>query len=209
MRYYMCESDNETLTPTGKAAKILDDNGYLEYELQGRDGSYLYLGNFTLAERDDIRKLLDSNGITLGRTSGYARYKPTKKVNRSSNKRLGSVVSQRIKKATQGISPSKPQGIMPTFRYASTDNTVKFEYHFTDIGCYEYDEDGLVKNIFKLDDKLFERMKKAMLAECEKLKQEGLVLWYNIGDYHGESYTRGGWTVIAANDYVEDVLPED
>lgn len=209
MRYYICESDYETLTPAGKSAKILDDNGYLEYELQGRDDSYLYLGNFTLGEREDIRKLLDSNGITLGRTSGYAKYKPTKKVNRSSNKRLGSVVSERIKKATQGISPSKPQGITPTRRYASTDNTVRLEYDFTSIGCYEYDEDGLAKSIFRLDDKLFERMKNAMLEECENLKQEGLVLYYDIGDYHGKSITRGGWTVVAANDYVEDVFPED
>lgn len=208
MRYYMCESDYETLTPTGKAAKILDDNGYFEYELQGRDDSYLYLGNFTLDERDDIRKLLDSNGITLGRTSGYARYKPTKKVYRSSNKRLGSVVSERIKKATQGISPAKPQGITPSRRYASSDNTVRLEYDFSSIGCYEYDEDGLAKG-FILDDKLFERMKNAMLKECKKLKQEGLVLWYDIGDYHGKTIVRGGWTIVAANDYVEDVFPED
>ena len=208
MRYYMCESDYETLTPAGKAAKILDDNGYIEYELQGRDDSYLYLRNFTLGERDEIRKLLDSNGITLGRTSGYVRYKPTKKVNRSSNKRLGAVVTQRIKKATQSISPSKPQGIMPSRRYASTGNTVRLEYDFTSIGCYEYDQDGLAKG-FVLDDKLFRRMKNAMLAECEKLKQEGLVLYYDIGDYHGKTIVRGGWTVVAANDYVEDILPED
>ena len=204
----MYESDYETLTPAGKAAKILDDNGYFEYELQARDDSYLYLGNFTLDERDDIRKLLDSNGITLGRTSGYARYKPTKKVYRSSNKRLGSVVSERIKKATQGISPAKPQGITPTRRYASSDNTVRLEYNFSRIGCDEYDEDGLAKG-FILDDKLFERMKNAMLEECKKLKQEGLVLWYNIGDYHGKTIVRGGWTIVAANDYVEDVFPED
>lgn len=168
MRYYICESDNEILSPIQKAAEILDENN-IDYKISGYSKNILTLSNQSLARREVIRKLLYDNRIVLGSSIRTGQYKPTFKVDRKSNKRVGALVSERIKEATKNISPQKPKGITPTFRYESNDRTtVKREYMFCDIGC----------NMRQLDKELFNEMQNAFNEECKKLKDEGFVIYF-------------------------------
>ena len=210
MKYQIYESDNEILSPIQKAAEILDENN-IDYKIGGYSKNILNLSNQPLERREGIRKLLYDNGIVLGSSIRTGQYKPTFKVDKKSNKRIGALVSERIKEATRNISPQKPKGITPTFRYESNDRTtVKLEYMFYDIGCNMRTEDGSVSHgMRQLDEELFNEMQNAFNEECKKLEDEGFVIYFSAGDYKGTSVVRGGWVVEAVNYYVENFLPEN
>ena len=157
---------------------------------------HLYLTSLDSSEKEEVRKLLKDQGIELGTSIRSGVYKPMFK--RSEDQVSSVALTQKyIKEMTRGISPDKPEGITPTFKYNNGDS-VKLQYMFWDLGIPE-------GKGFVLDDDLFEEMRQAVIEAIETLKEKGVVFKRaDITAYRGTSYIRGGWDIVVVKDYITE-----